>query len=179
MAASKRKSVSSTPEGGRDGEHFASSHSGVQPACRAGDGDEIDHAFEKLESGAPPRGVDTEELWQDALSQLENAALLREMASEQLLLLSQRMGELAAGPTPKRWLGTVRLLLRSLLKAAETLDEPELVPALAGFDLLLERASRMPGAVLDQSTRAALLASHARLVTELTRAFEPFGALSR
>jgi hypothetical protein len=174
MATSKRKFVDSTPSHpAGDGKHFVSSRSGVQPACAPDQPDEVDSAFEKLESGAPPPGIASTDTWQDGLTLLENAALLRAMASGHRGMLRDRMLELAAGSPYKRWLVTVRLLLRSLLKAAEALDEAALLLALASFDLLLERASRMQCVVLDETTRRALLAGYARLSPGLAHAFEP------
>lgn len=173
MTAPQRQLVGSTPSHlAGERERFAGSRSVMQLVCTP-DADDVDSAFEKLESGVRPRGVASADVWPGARPLFESAALVRELASGQRLVLRDRMQDLAAGLTHRRWLGTVRLSLRSLLKAAEALNEASLVPALASFDVLLERASTLREPVLDEPTRRAVLAGYARLIPELARAFAP------
>ncbi len=158
--------VASTPthESPGEDESHDSPLSGIRPACLSEESDDIEQAFEKLESGAPPRGLAAGE---DPLAQIESSALLREIAFEQLRALHERMDELAVLPASKGWCDAVRLLLASLRTVMTALEKSTLLTLLMDLDLALARASQ-PGAP-EGVVRDTLWSSHARLTAECAR----------
>jgi hypothetical protein len=156
MTSSKRGFVDSTstdPSAG--GELFLRSESG-----------------ERLESGAPA-GEDTDcTALPDLLAQNEHAALVRQVAIDQALFLRDCVRTLAKGRTKRRWAVATRPVLQCLLRAVDALDASTLVPDLVTLDALLDRATRASDVTIDEGTREALLAAHARVDAEIARVFD-------
>lgn len=158
-----RQRIASTPHSDLliEDEPHASSESGVRPVCLS---DELDRAFEKLESGAPPRGLVGAE---DPLAQIESNALLRQLAFEQLRALRERMDELAAVPTASRWIDAVRPLLASLHTVMAALEQVTLTTLLREIDFCFAQASELAVVgIVEGPVREALLWTHARFVAE-------------
>jgi hypothetical protein len=79
---------------------------------------------------------------------------------------------LAKGRTKRRWAVATRPVLQCLLRAVDALDASTLVPDLVTLDALLDRATRASDVTIDEGTREALLAAHARVDAEIARVFD-------
>jgi hypothetical protein len=153
-------------------ESFETSQSGVMPATSTAELDDIDQAFERLESGAPPPGLPDEGALEDRLAEVENTALFHELAMAHAGPLREFMHELAAGPARKHWLEIARPLVASLLSAIKALDQATLVPAMSSLHAAIDLATRTPGSKIDGGARKALLSAYGRLVIELPCVFD-------
>jgi hypothetical protein len=173
MASTKRRSVNalSIPPGS-DGGPLANFGSGVRAASAAEPLDEIDRAFERLESGVPPPGVSEATAMAGLPAQSEHAALLRQVVIDEAQFLRECMRELASSRYHARWVATTRPVLRNLLVAMDALEPSTLGQRLAALDALLESAHTARASVIDARTRVALLAAHAQVDAELARVFD-------
>jgi hypothetical protein len=145
-------------------DQVSSSESGVRPVCMS---DELDRAFEKLESGAPPCGLIGVD---DPLAQIESRALLRHMAREQLRALQQRMDELTCAPADGHSLAALRPLLDSVRTLLEALEPTTLATPLSELDSCFASAAELAtSSSIDGSLRASLLSAYARLACACSR----------
>jgi hypothetical protein len=173
MAPTKHKSLNAPPiPPGSDGGPFANFGSGVRAPATAGMFDEIDQAFERLASGAPPCGISEAAALADLPTQNEHAALLRQIVIDQAQFLRACMQELASRRCSKRWVARTRPVLGHLLKAMEALEASALGQHLMALDALLGSADNARGPLIEGGTREALLAAHARVDSELARTFD-------
>jgi hypothetical protein len=173
MATTKHRGVNapSIPPGS-DAGPLSNFGSGVRAASVGEPLDEIDQAFARLESGAPPRGISEAAALADLPAQSEYAALLRQIVIDQAQCLRESMRELASGRCHKRWLASTRLLLGNLIKATDALEPSTIGRQLVALDALLESAEAARGSMVDGGTREALLAGQARVDAELARMFD-------
>lgn len=146
------------------GDQLSSSESGVRAVCES---DELDQAFETLESGAPPRGLIGSD---DPLAQTETSALLRQLAHEQLCALHQRMEELAFAPADGGWIDALPPLLDNLGAILEALEPCTLAAPLGELEFWFATAAGLAASSsIDGPVRAALLSAYVRLATECVR----------
>jgi hypothetical protein len=173
MASTKRRSVN-TPSIPRrsDNGPLANFGSGVRVASAGEPPDEIDRAFERLESGVPPPGVSEATALADLPAQSEHAALLRQIVIDQAQFLRECMRELASGRCHQRWVATTRPVLGNLLAAMDALEPSTLGQRLVALDALLESAHTARASAVHGEKRVALLAAHARVDAELARVFD-------
>jgi hypothetical protein len=146
-------------------------HSVVPPRDPSLPHDDVDNAFARMVSQAPPVPK-AGSLAVDEQTKKANAELFRAMAVSHAEPIRDFLLELVVGPSSKLWLDIVRPAVDSIRRGAVELAQQDLVTALDAFHETMEAATKAVGPKIDGKEREAIVRTHAALVAALPEAFD-------